>query len=260
MLDLVMELERNGRSLQHFCRELARYFRNLLVAKVAGANTRLIAASSREQERLAEVAKGFSEEDLTRYLQLTLDLFKDLQSSLQPRLHLEIGLLRLVQAGRLVTIEEALSDLGGDGSPPAPARRPTAIPPIAKKSEPALASAPTGPWRDRLHAAAVEFGLQTTADAIEHSEVAESNGKLTFVTPEDYRLFMNEKDILKVVQKVAGRPMRFEITFGSPQQASVPVAKAKDDVSERALAHPDVRRFQELFPDAQVRQVRNLKE
>jgi DNA polymerase-3 subunit gamma/tau len=45
MLDLVMELERNGRNLQHFCRELARYFRNLLVAKVAGANTRLIAAS-----------------------------------------------------------------------------------------------------------------------------------------------------------------------------------------------------------------------
>jgi len=265
MLDLVMELERNGRSLQHFCRELARYFRNLLVAKVAGADTRLIAASSREQERLAEVAKGFSEEDLTRYLQLTLDLFKDLQSSLQPRLHLEIGLLRLVQAGRLVTIEEALSDLGGDGSPPAPARKPTAIPPIAKsqppsaKSEPAPASASTGPWRDRLHAAAAEFGLQTTADAIEHSQVAESNGKLTFVTPEDYRLFMNEKDILKVVQKVAGRAMRFDITFGTPQ-ASAPVAKAKDDVSERALAHPDVRRFQELFPDAQVRQVRNLKE
>ena len=45
MLDVVLELERNGRNLQHFCRELARYFRNLLVAKVAGAGTRLIAAS-----------------------------------------------------------------------------------------------------------------------------------------------------------------------------------------------------------------------
>jgi hypothetical protein len=33
MLDLVMELEQNGRSLQHFCRELARYFRNLLVRR-----------------------------------------------------------------------------------------------------------------------------------------------------------------------------------------------------------------------------------
>src|SRR5216684_2833795 len=32
MLDLVGELERNGHNLQHFSRELARYFRNLLVA------------------------------------------------------------------------------------------------------------------------------------------------------------------------------------------------------------------------------------
>src|ERR1700761_464774 len=77
VLGLVDELERNGGSPQHFSREMSRYFRNLLVAKVAGANTRLIAASTPEQERLAAVAAGFSEEDLTRYLQLTLDLFKD---------------------------------------------------------------------------------------------------------------------------------------------------------------------------------------
>ncbi len=89
--------------------------------------------------------------------------------------------------------------------------------------------------------------------------MAESNGKLTFVTPEDYRLFMNEKDILKVVQKVAGRAMRFDITFGTPQ-AKAPLAKPKDDVTERALGHPEVKRFQETFPDAQVRVVRNLKE
>ncbi len=42
MLEIVQELERNGRNLQHFCRELARYFRNLLVTKVAGAETTLI--------------------------------------------------------------------------------------------------------------------------------------------------------------------------------------------------------------------------
>jgi hypothetical protein len=29
---------------------------------------------------------------------------------------------------------------------------------------------------------------------------------------------------------------------------------------ERALEHPGVKRFQELFPDAQVRTVRNLNE
>ena len=90
--------------------------------------------------------------------------------------------------------------------------------------------------------------------------MAESNGKLMFVTPDDYRLFMNEKDILKVVQKIAGRPMRIKIVLGKPDAVATPLAKPKDDVSERALAHPEVKRFQELFPDAQVRVVRNLKE
>jgi len=279
MLDLVMDLERNGRSLQHFCRELARYFRNLLVAKVAGANTRLISASAREQERLTEVASGFSEEDLTRYLQLTLDLFKDLQFSLQPRLHLEIGLLRLIQAGKLVPIEEALADLGSGGGP-SPSRKPTppsnpqppiakpqAAPPATSHQPPAANPQPptpnpqSGPWRDRLHAALLEAGMQFTADAVEHSEVTESNGELQFVTPEEFRLAMSEKDILKVVQKIAGRPMRIKIAFGEPNRVeAAPLAKPKDDVSERALSHPDVKRFQELFPDAQVRVVRNLKE
>ncbi len=285
MLELVMELERNGRNLQHFCRELARYFRNLLVAKVAGANTRLIAASGPEQERLADIAAGYSEEDLTRYLQLTLDLFKDLQFSLQPRLHLEIGLLRLIQAGKLLPIEEALANLGGagGGSPappkPTPPKKPVPAPPTSHQSPappttdhrqpttdhqpPATSHQPpaAGNWNQRLHTALLEAGMQFTADAVEHSEIIESNNELLFTTPEEFKLAMNEKDILKVVQKVAGRPMRVKTTFGVPN--SIPAAAIKpppDDVSERALSHPEVRRFQELFPDAQVRVVRNLKE
>src|SRR5437762_3880916 len=119
MLDIVMELERNGRSLQHFCRELARYFRNLLVAKVG--DVKLIPASAQERERLTQIAGPFSEEDLTRYLQLSLDLFSDLQASLQPRFHLELGLIRMVHAGRLLPIEEALAGLG---SPPSPVTQP----------------------------------------------------------------------------------------------------------------------------------------
>jgi DNA polymerase-3 subunit gamma/tau len=290
MLDLVMELERNGRNLQHFCRELARYFRNLLVAKVAGANTRLIAASGPEQERLAEIAAGYSEEDLTRYLQLTLDLFKDLQFSLQPRLHLEIGLLRLIQAGRLLPIEEALANLGNPGSGPAPSKPPQPKKPVPaapatghqppatspQSTAPATSHQPPGPslsapappppppsgdWSQRLHSALLEAGMQFTADAVEHSHIVETNNELHFTTPEEFKLAMNEKDILKIVQKVAGRPMRVKTTFGEANAIAAPKVKPPpDDVSERALSHPEVRRFQEMFPDAQVRVVRNLKE
>ena len=51
MLEVVDELERNGHNLQHFSRELSRYFRNLLVARIAGADTRLIAASAAQREQ-----------------------------------------------------------------------------------------------------------------------------------------------------------------------------------------------------------------
>src|SRR5277367_2324661 len=51
MLEVVAELEANGRSLQHFARELARYFRNVLVVKIAGSTdtARLVAASPNER-------------------------------------------------------------------------------------------------------------------------------------------------------------------------------------------------------------------
>src|SRR5580693_4325560 len=118
MLGLVDELERNGGSPQHFSRELSRYVRNLLVTKISGPDSRLVTASPSERAEMARIAGAFSEEDLTRYLQLALDLFRDLQFSLQPRFHLEIGLLKMIQAGKLISIEEALASLG---TPPAAA-------------------------------------------------------------------------------------------------------------------------------------------
>ena len=106
--------------------------------------------------------------------------------------------------------------------------------------------------------------MQFTADAVEHSQVTESNGELQFLATEEFKLALNEKDILKGVQKIAGRPMRIRIIVGEPNAAETTKVARKpvqaDDASERALSHPEVRRFQEMFPDAQVRVVRNLKE
>ena len=157
MLRLVDELERNGGSAQHFSRELARYIRNLLVTRITQGDSRLVAASPSERVEMARIAGQFSEEDLTRYLQLSLDLFRDLQYSLQPRFHLEIGLLKMVQASRLTTIEEALAGLGnepGVKAPASPVRTVSAPPP--PPPPPAAATAPAGPvsdWRAALHSA-----------------------------------------------------------------------------------------------------------
>jgi len=135
MLEIVQELESTGRNLQHYCRELARYFRNLLVAKIAGELTRLIAAGPPEQERMRETAAKFGEEDLTRWLQLTIDLYSQMQYSLQPRLHLELGLLRLIHAGRLQPIEEVIRNLNMSGPPARPGAEPPVPPPSVKAAQ-----------------------------------------------------------------------------------------------------------------------------
>ncbi len=252
MLDIVLELESNGRSLQHFSRELARYFRNLLVVKISGVGTKLVAASPEEQAKLAETAVRFSEEDLTRYLQLSLDLFRDLQSSLQPRLHLEIGLLRMVHAGKLQSIEQALSSLGS-----APAA-PKAAPPNTTPPKPAP---PSGDLRSRLHSALLEAKQLHLADAIEHSEIAEAPGELVVTTPKMYVMYLKQPDFETVARRLSGAA-RITIKTGEPVIAApvLKTAPAPDETSSRALAHPEVRRFQETFPDSQVRTVRNLKE
>jgi len=115
MLEVVDELCREGRHLQHFSGELARYFRNLLVMKVSGADTRLVTAGDEERRRISKYLKQFSQEDLTRYLQLSIDLYRDLQHATQPRFRLEIGLLKLVHAGRLTPIENVLARWGDSG-------------------------------------------------------------------------------------------------------------------------------------------------
>ena len=115
MLEVVDKLCREGRHLQHFSGELARYFRNLLVMKVCGADTRLVTAGDEERSRISKYLEDFSQEDLTRYLQLSINLYRDLQHATQLRFRLEIGLLKLVHAGRLTPIEKVLAEWGDSG-------------------------------------------------------------------------------------------------------------------------------------------------
>ena len=306
MLDIVQELERNGQSLHHFCRELARYWRNLLVAKIAKKPTKLIPASDREQQSMLDVAAQFSEEDLTRYLQITLDLFKSLQSSLQPRLHLELGLIKLVQVGKLQSIEEAIAGVGGSGQSetlravaPAPrmerpkiapvhratavnvsaATNPTAqtvskqearpqqIPEEPKNSPPVTPR--TGDLKTDLNSALVHAGLKMSADAVQHANVRVEGAEVVFTAPKTFSLGLRDSAVTKAVSDILGRPVKVRVevdaTMTAPTGAAEPnenstSAVANNDFTNRALSHPGVKRFQELFPDAHVRAVRNLND
>jgi DNA polymerase-3 subunit gamma/tau len=113
-LSLVHRLIGDGQNLQHFCREAIRHFRNLLVARVCGADSELVAAPEDERPRLAEQAARFGEEDLTRFFNTLLATDAELRRAPDPRLHLELGLLKLINARRLAPIEEVLAGLRGE--------------------------------------------------------------------------------------------------------------------------------------------------
>jgi DNA polymerase-3 subunit gamma/tau len=115
-LGLVHTFQKEGRNLQHFCREAVRHMRNLLIARTCGADSDLIAATPDQRPALAKAAALFSEEDLTRFFQILLQTDDDLRRKPDPRVHLEMGLLRLINAARLAPLEELLAELKG-GAP-----------------------------------------------------------------------------------------------------------------------------------------------
>ncbi len=98
-----------GQNPVHFAKQLVRFLRNAIVAKVAGTDSSLLQISSDERTRVARVAELFSEEDLTRHLQIMLRTHSELGYRQEQRFHLELGLLKLAHAQRLLPMEQLLS-------------------------------------------------------------------------------------------------------------------------------------------------------
>jgi DNA polymerase III subunit gamma/tau len=110
ILLLVDELIGEGHSPTHFARQLVRFLRNVTMAKIAGKDSELLQISSDERARVGRIADLFSEEDLTRHLQIMLRTHGELGYRQEQRFHLELGLLKMSHAQRLLPIEQLLSD------------------------------------------------------------------------------------------------------------------------------------------------------
>jgi DNA polymerase-3 subunit gamma/tau len=136
-----------GNSPAQLARQCVRYLRNCVIAKIAGIGTEgegadgaageLLQISTDEQRRAGRTAALFSEEELTRFLQLMLRTFDELGYRQEQRFHFELGLLKLVHLRRLLPVEELLSqfpagaktsgDAGSRGGGSAAGRRPASL-------------------------------------------------------------------------------------------------------------------------------------
>ncbi|MGB8480045.1 MAG: DNA polymerase III subunit gamma/tau [Acidobacteriaceae bacterium] len=149
MLEQAAQLLDAGNSPQQIARQMVRFLRNCLMARLAGTNSDLLQVSDEERARAERVAAAFSEEDLTRFLNSMLRTFDDLGYRQEQRFHLELGLLKLVHMQRLLPLEDLFRQLslpsGAGGSSGTATPRLSGINAAPKQMESSLPRAAASP-------------------------------------------------------------------------------------------------------------------
>ena len=136
-----------GNSPSQIARQFVRYLRNTIVAKIASLTEEqnasdLLQISPDERRRAVRTAMLFTEEELTRFLGVMLRTFDDLGFRQEQRLHLELGLIKLVHLQRLIPVEEFLSQLPKPSSNPTPRTIPPPRPAAVPSAAPSRLTAP----------------------------------------------------------------------------------------------------------------------
>jgi len=125
----------------------------------------------------------------------------------------------------------------------------------------------SGSLKDRLLAHLAAEDMKAYVDAVEHAEFTESASEIRLSAPKEFGLALKSADIRDAVQKLLGRAVKitFAAATGAAAASVAPAAAAEpspgdDPLTQEALGHPEVQRFQQTFPGSHVRTVRNLRD
>lgn len=110
MIRIVEQIVQSGYDLQEFLDGLAEHFRNLLVIKTVGDRT-LLEATAQIQDRYETESKRFTESVLLRYVHIVGETADLLKNTRQPRLRLEMALLKMASLPSAVDIKTALEKI-----------------------------------------------------------------------------------------------------------------------------------------------------
>ncbi len=241
-----------GNSPAQLARQCVRYLRNCVIAKIAGIGTEgegadgaageLLQISADEQRRAGRTAALFTEEELTRFLQMMLRTFDELGYRQEQRFHFELGLLKLVHLRRLLPMEELLSQLpatpgtrpaggGGTPRPNAPASRPaTPAAPVraASQSSPspvAASSAVAKPSLSPFEQSGRRFETQLPEAAVKVAEPV-MTPRLNVTTPVEVKV--------QVVTTPKPVPPTFAALIAEPAVVESPIEESELDTAIEA--------------------------
>jgi DNA polymerase III subunit gamma/tau len=135
-LSVVERLAQQGFDIAHVAKDVLRHLRNLVVAKVGAGRSsegpglrELLDLADEEMRDVVDLAARAEVDDLSRLFQGFSRAFDEIVRSGQPRMALEMALVRLARRPALLPLDELLSRVGelekrlGGAPPPGPAPR-----------------------------------------------------------------------------------------------------------------------------------------
>jgi DNA polymerase-3 subunit gamma/tau len=293
MLDLVESLADYGADYRNFVRELLLHLREILLVKLAPAESPLLhGILPEERETLRGLAGALSEEDLLRGLDLLTRAEGELRSASDPRVALDLVLLKLVHMRRLVPFAELVARVerlaGGAPAvapPPGPASLPAPRP--AASRAPALFDAPASrpsPAAPSLPPPPPPLPRAGTAEALLATMIGLCQGRpslaaplrgatarlegdtLLVEVPPDFLVFgtMHADEYRDLAKKAAGKSLHLKIAAGGAAAADEPPGPPSPEEERRQKLRgevekePAVQEALDLF-DGRVVDVREAK-
>jgi DNA polymerase-3 subunit gamma/tau len=265
VLDLVERLSDYGADYRNFARELLLHFRELLFLRMAPEGSALLAGMlPEERERMRPVATALSEEDLLRGIDVLTRVETDLRWSQDPRVTLELALLKLVQMRRLMPFAELVRKVerlaeGGGLSRPAAAPRPQppaaqparATPPAAEPpAPPATTAAPS--TADGLLSAMRSRCRPSVAQSLRDARAREEGDTLVLEVPPDFAVFASShmQEYQDLARLAAGRPLKVRIVAteaAAPAEAENPGERRRQQLMADVSRDPAVQEALDLF-------------
>lgn len=110
-MHIVHDLLLKGHDIQEFLVSITEHIRNMYFSRFATTEGTLLEVTNEEKKRLLEASKQFTEQDLLRMMHLTSEAQVKIRDSQQPRVLLEITILKLIMMDRAEGLNELLAEL-----------------------------------------------------------------------------------------------------------------------------------------------------
>ena len=283
LLEGVERLSDHGVDYRNFVRELLLHFREILLLKLAPPGSALLASlTPEERERVRPLAGEFSEEDLLRVVEVLTEADTELRLAQDPRVTVELALLKLVQLRRLMPFAELVDRVERMAGGAVPAPRPTAPaspapPPAAPRAAipaarpapapaapapaapPAVSPAPTfepssTATPENLLGALAAQARPSLAQPLKGALVREEGDAVVLeVQPDFFRFAETHLDeYLDLVRKVSGRPRKVHIVSAEAAAAAAAASPSPEEEQRRrardeAVGEPAVQEVLDLF-------------